>query len=534
MKLTFIGADHEVTGSCHLLQACNKNILIDCGMEQGPDLYENQEIPVAAGDIDYVLLTHAHIDHSGKIPVLCKEGFKGEIITTFATSDLSNIMLRDSAHIQEFEAEWRNRKARRSGAPEFEPLYTMEHADAAIRLLHPLDYNQKIELCEGIEIRFNDMGHLLGSSSIEIWITEEGVSKKIVFSGDVGNTDQPIIKNPVKVDAADYIVIESTYGNRIHAAEKPDYVGDFTEILRETFAKGGNVVVPSFAVGRTQELLYFIREIKEKNLLPEFPGFEVYVDSPLAVQATRVFNKNVQSCFDEDAMELLRKGINPLLFPGLKTSVTSDESKMINFDEKPKVILSASGMCEAGRIRHHLKHNLWRRECTICFVGYQAVGTLGRKLIEGADEVKLFGENVEVNASIKSLKGISGHADMNGLLDWLSGFQAPPQHVFVVHGEDGVTDEFAQTVTQRLGYPAMAPYSGGCVDLATGEILTAGVPVRKTAAKPVDIRKKTAFQRVVAAAKRLLEIVYRNEGLANKELAKFETQIHNLADKWDR
>ncbi len=534
MKLTFIGADHEVTGSCHLLQACNKNILIDCGMEQGPDLYENQEIPVAAGDIDYVLLTHAHIDHSGKIPVLCKEGFKGEIITTFATSDLSNIMLRDSAHIQEFEAEWRNRKARRSGAPEFEPLYTMEHADAAIRLLHPLDYDQKIELCEGIEVRFNDMGHLLGSSSIEIWITEDGVSKKIVFSGDVGNADQPIIKNPVKVEKADYIVIESTYGNRVHAAEKPDYVGDFTAILRETFSKGGNVVVPSFAVGRTQELLYFIREIKEKNLLPEFPGFEVYVDSPLAVQATRVFNKNVQSCFDEDAMELLRKGINPLLFPGLKTSVTSDESKMINFDEKPKVILSASGMCEAGRIRHHLKHNLWRRESTICFVGYQAVGTLGRKLIEGADEVKLFGENVEVNATIKSLKGISGHADMNGLLNWLSGFKEEPQHVFVVHGEDGVTDEFAQTVTDRLGYPAMAPYSGGCVDLATGEILTAGVPVRKTVTKPADIRKKTAFQRVVAAAKRLLEVVYKNEGLANKELAKFETQIHNLADKWDR
>lgn len=534
MRLTFIGADHEVTGSCHLLQACNKNILIDCGMEQGPDLYENQGIPVAAGDIDYVLLTHAHIDHSGKIPVLCKEGFKGEIITTFATSDLSNIMLRDSAHIQEFEAEWRNRKARRSGAPEFEPLYTMEHADAAIRLLHPLDYNQKIELCEGIEVRFNDMGHLLGSSSIEIWINEDGVSKKIVFSGDVGNSDQPIIKNPVKVEEADYIVIESTYGNRIHAAEKPDYVGDFTKILRETFSKGGNVVVPSFAVGRTQELLYFIREIKEKNLLPEFPGFEVYVDSPLAVQATRVFNKNVQSCFDEDAMELIRKGINPLLFPGLKTSVTSDESKMINFDENPKVILSASGMCEAGRIRHHLKHNLWRRECTICFVGYQAVGTLGRKLLEGADEVKLFGENVEVNATIKSLKGISGHADMNGLLDWLSGFGTPPQHVFVVHGEDSVTDEFAQTVTERLGCPAMAPYSGGCVDLATGEIISAGVPVKKTVSKPADIRKKTAFQRVVAAAKRLLEIVYKNEGLANKELAKFETQIHNLADKWDR
>lgn len=535
MKLTFIGADHEVTGSCHLLQACNKNILIDYGMEQGPDLYENQEIPVAAGDIDYVLLTHAHIDHSGLVPLLCKHGFEGEIITTFATSDLSNIMLRDSAHIQEFEAEWRNRKARRSGAPEYEPLYGMEHADAAIRLLHPLDYNQRVTLCDGIEVRFNDMGHLLGSSSIEVWVTEKQITKKIVFSGDVGNTNQPIIKEPQKIEMADYIVIESTYGNRIHSAEKPDYVGEFTRILKETFARGGNVVVPSFAVGRTQELLYFIREIKEKNLVPEYPGFEVYVDSPLAVEATRVFNKNVQSCFDEDAMELIRKGINPLIFPGLKTSITSDDSRMINFDEKPKVILSASGMCEAGRIRHHLKHNLWRSESTICFVGYQAVGTLGRKLIEGAESVKLFGENVEVNAKIETLKGISGHADMNGLLDWLSGFAMKPEHVFVVHGEDHVTDEFAQTITERFGYPAMAPYSGGCVDLATGEILSAGIPVpKKVAEKPADMRKKTTFQRVIAAAKRLLDVVYRNEGLANKELAKFETQIHNLADKWDR
>lgn len=535
MKLTFIGADHEVTGSCHLLQACNKNILIDYGMEQGPDLYENQEIPVAPGDIDYVLLTHAHIDHSGLVPLLCKHGFEGEIITTFATSDLSNIMLRDSAHIQEFEAEWRNRKARRSGAPEYEPLYSMEHADAAIRLLHPLDYNQRVTLCDGIEVRFNDMGHLLGSSSIEIWVTERQITKKIVFSGDVGNTNQPIIKEPQKVEMADYIVIESTYGNRIHSAEKPDYVGEFTRILRETFAKGGNVVVPSFAVGRTQELLYFIREIKERNLVPEYPNFEVYVDSPLAVEATRVFNKNVQSCFDEDAMALIRKGINPLLFPGLKTSITSDDSRMINFDEKPKVILSASGMCEAGRIRHHLKHNLWRSESTICFVGYQAVGTLGRKLIEGADSVKLFGETVEVNAKIETLKGISGHADMNGLLDWLSGFTMKPEHVFVVHGEDHVTDEFAQTITEKFGYPAMAPYSGGCVDLATGEILSEGTPVLKKAAeKPADARKKTAFQRVIAAAKRLLDVVYRNEGLANKELAKLETQIHNLADKWDR
>lgn len=535
MKLTFIGADHEVTGSCHLVEACGKNILVDCGMEQGPDLYENQEIPVASGDIDYILLTHAHIDHSGKIPMLCKQGFHGEIVTTFATSDLCNIMLRDSAHIQEFEAEWRNRKARRSGGPEYEPLYTMADADVAIKLLAPCDYDQRITLCDGIDIRFTDVGHLLGSAAIEMWITEGDISKKIVFSGDVGNLDQPIIKDPKKVTEADYILIESTYGDRVHGDVRPDYVGEFTRILKETFDCGGNVVVPSFAVGRTQELLYFIREIKEKNLLPDYPNFEVYVDSPLAIEATNVFNKNVKSCFDEDALAIIEKGINPLVFPGLKTTITSDESRMINFDTKPKVILSASGMCEAGRIRHHLKHNLWKKESTICFVGYQAVGTLGRKLIEGAECVKLFGETVEVNAKIESLKGISGHADRNGLLDWLSGFENTPQHVFVVHGEDQVTDTFAEAITEKFGWPAMAPYSGGCVDLATGEILSVGIKEPKKAVeKPAQIRKQNAFYRVVAAAKRLLDVVYKNEGLANKELMKFENQINNLADKWDR
>ena len=535
MKLTFIGADHEVTGSCHLVEACGKNILVDCGMEQGPDLYENQEIPVASGDIDYILLTHAHIDHSGKIPMLCKQGFHGEIVTTFATSDLCNIMLRDSAHIQEFEAEWRNRKARRSGGPEYEPLYTMADADAATKLLAPCDYDQRITLCDGIDIRFTDVGHLLGSAAIEMWITEGDISKKIVFSGDVGNLDQPIIKDPKKVTEADYILIESTYGDRVHGDVRPDYVGEFTRILKETFDRGGNVVVPSFAVGRTQELLYFIREIKEKNLLPDYPNFEVYVDSPLAIEATNVFNKNVKSCFDEDALAIIEKGINPLVFPGLKTTITSDESRMINFDTKPKVILSASGMCEAGRIRHHLKHNLWKKESTICFVGYQAVGTLGRKLIEGAECVKLFGETVEVNAKIESLKGISGHADRNGLLDWLSGFENTPQHVFVVHGEDQVTDTFAEAITEKFGWPAMAPYSGGCVDLATGEILSVGIKEPKKAVeKPAQIRKQNAFYRVVAAAKRLLDVVYKNEGLANKELMKFENQINNLADKWDR
>ena len=535
MKLTCIGATHEVTGSCHLLEACGKNILIDCGMEQGADLYENQEIPVSAGKIDYVLLTHAHIDHSGKLPLLCKQGFSGDIVTTFATSDLCEIMLRDSAHIQEFEAEWRNRKAKRSGEEEYEPLYTMADAEATVKLLAPIDYNQKITLCDGIEVRFNDMGHLLGSASIEVWITEGEVSKKIVFSGDVGNVNQPIIKDPQKVKEADYVVIESTYGDRTHGMERPDYVKEFARILRETFAKGGNVVIPSFAVGRTQEILYFIREIKENDLVPEYPEFEVYVDSPLAIEATQVFNKNVKSCFDEDAMKLVEVGINPLVFPGLKLSVTSEDSRAINFDPKSKVIISASGMCEAGRIRHHLKHNLWRPECTICFVGYQAVGTLGRKLIEGAECVKLFGENITVNAHIETMKGISGHADMNGLLDWLKGFETKPARVIVVHGEDQVTDSFAQLVEDTIGCPAFAPYSGGCMDLATGEILTEGVRVPKKAVeKPARSRAVAAFERVVAAAKRLLEVVYQNEGLSNKDLAKFETQIQNLADKWAR
>lgn len=535
MKLTFIGAAHEVTGSCHYLEACGKRILIDCGMEQGPDLYENQEIPDAPGNIDFVLLTHAHIDHSGKLPLLVKNGFKGDIVSTFATSDLCNIMLRDSAHIQMTEAEWRNRKALRSGAPLYEPLYTIEDAENTIALLAPVDYNQRIQLAPGIEVRFTDIGHLLGSACIEVWITEDDVTKKIVFSGDVGNINQPILRDPQKLNETDYLVIESTYGDRLHSKDKPDYVKELTRILRETFMKGGNVVIPSFAVGRTQELLYFFREIKVNNLLPEFQNFEVYVDSPLANSATTIFHKNHQSCFDEAALALIQQGINPLLFRGLKTTITSEESKMINFNANPKVIISASGMCEAGRIRHHLKHNLWRRECTILFVGYQAVGTLGRKLVEGTDCVKLFGENVEVNAQISILPGISGHADMNGLLDWIDGFQKKPDHVFVVHGEDSVTDSFAATITERFGIPAFAPFSGGSVDLATNTILSPGLRIPKRAAeKPARLRASAAFNRVVAAAKRLMEVVLKNEGLANKDLAKFETQILNLADKWDR
>ena len=533
MKLYFIGADHEVTGSCHYVEACGKRFLVDCGMEQGKDVFENVEIPVPASQIDYVLLTHAHIDHSGLLPLLFKNGFRGEIISTFATSDLCSIMLRDSAHIQEFEAEWRNRKGRRAGKEEFVPLYTMDDALGAVELFHPCDYNQKIELTEGISIRFTDVGHLLGSASIEIWITEDGVSKKIVFSGDIGNTNQPLIKDPEFLSEADYVVMESTYGDRTHG-ERPDYVTELANIIQETFDRGGNVVIPAFAVGRTQEMLYFIREIKEKGLVTGHGCFKVFVDSPLAIEATNVFNKNFRACFDEDAMKLINAGINPIKFDGLNLAVSSDESRAINFDMEPKVIISASGMCDAGRIKHHLKHNLWRKECTVLFVGYQGAGTLGRALTEGANYVKLFGETIEVQAEIRKLSGISGHADKNGLLEWVNHFTPKPQKVFVVHGEDLVCESFVKCLKEEHGLDAEAPFSGAIYDLANACWEKEGIKVYVKSEKPVERHRSDVYARLVEAGKRLMLVITHNEGGTNKDLTKFMNQIHALCDKWDR
>ena len=470
MKLTFIGAAHEVTGSCHYLEAGGKHILIDCGMEQGVQNYEKAELPVGEAMVDYVLLTHAHVDHSGMLPALYAKGFRGQILATEATADLCSIMLRDCAHIQMQETEWKNRKAKRhSGIEPYEPLYTMEDADGAIKHIVSCKYGRIIELDEGIKIRFTDVGHLLGSASIEVWASEEGTEKKIVFSGDIGNIDQPLIKDPAYTEEADYVVMESTYGNRAHSTGRPDYVADLAKVLQETFDRGGNVVIPSFAVGRTQEMLYFLRQIKEEKRIDRFPNFTVYVDSPLAVEATDIFQRNVAECFDEEAMELVRKGINSIRFPGLRLSITSDESKAINFDDSPKVVISASGMCEAGRIRHHLKHNLWKPECTILFVGYQANGTLGRSLIEGAKEVKLFGEKIEVRADIRTLPGISGHADKDGLIRWIEGFRKKPEKIFVVHGESSICESFVSCLKEEHKMEAYAPYSGTCFDLLTGE-----------------------------------------------------------------
>ena len=531
MKLIFVGAAHEVTGSCHYLNACGKHILVDYGMEQGVNVFENCDLPVQESYIDYVLLTHAHIDHSGMIPRLTARGFRGQIFATKPTADLCSIMLRDCAHIQMQEAEWKNRKAKRNANVAYqEPVYTMEDADAAIKRIVPCDYGQEIELCEGIKIRFTDVGHLLGSASIEVWATEGDATKKIVFSGDIGNENLPLIKSPTRTEEADYVVMESTYGDRLHAGEHPDYVKELAGILQETFDKGGNVVIPSFAVGRTQEILYFLRKIKEDQMVKGHGNFPVYVDSPLAVEATNIFHKNEDRCFDEEAMKLVHAGINPLSFPGLKLTITSEESKEINFEATPKVIISASGMCEAGRIRHHLKHNLWREECTILFVGYQAVGTLGRMLIEGIDEVKLFGEPIDVRASIRTLVGLSGHADKNGLIDWVKGFKDKPRRVFVVHGEDSVCKSFSECLWVEHGIKAYAPYSGTEFNLLTDKIEYEAAPI------PIQKKVKTVsdvFTRLLAAGQRLLAVIRKNEGGPNKELAKFADQINSLCDKWD-
>ena len=533
MKLFFSGAAHEVTGSKHYLEAAGKKILIDCGMEQGKNLYENQEIPVPASDVDYVFLTHAHIDHSGMLPLLYNQGFKGSVYTTEATQQLCQIMLLDSAHIQEFEAEWKNRKGKRAGIPPIVPIYTTEDAVGILQYFVPCRYEEKIQVCEGIEIRFVDAGHLLGSASIEVWVTEQGVTKKLVFSGDIGNTNQPIIKNPHYIKDADYVIMESTYGDRSHGP-RPDYIKELTAIIQRTFDRGGNVVIPSFAVGRTQEMLYFIRQIKAEGLVKNHDNFEVYVDSPLAVEATNVFNRNVPGYYDDDAMALIKQGINPISFPGLKTAVTSDDSIAINVSTTPKVIISASGMCDAGRIRHHLKHNLWRPECTILFVGYQSVGTLGRNLVEGATEVKLFGETIEVQAEITSLAGVSGHADCEGLLKWIGAFEKKPKRVFVVHGEDAVTDVFAARIKDELGIDAVAPYTGAEYDLLTNECLQAPEPVRVTPKKAMQRKAATVFERLLNAGRRLMLVIRHNEGGTNKDLTRFTNEINNLCDKWDR
>ncbi len=533
MKIQFIGATHEVTGSCTLLEVGGRYYLVDCGMEQGIDVFQNIPLPVPANAIEAVFLTHAHIDHSGMLPKLCRDGFSGLIYATEATCALCNIMLRDSAHIQESEAQWRSRKAERAGEPLVEPTYTMNDALAAIKLLRPCRYMEPLQVAEGIILRFTDVGHLLGSAAVELWLTEGQENRKIVFSGDVGNINQPLLNDPKPVEEADYLVIESTYGDRYHERVQGDAVPELASVIQRTLDRGGNVVIPSFAVGRTQEMLYAIREIKQKGLVKGHDRFPVYVDSPLAVEATGIFLQSHESNFDEETLAVIRQGVNPIWFDGLTLSVTSEESKLINADFQPKVILSASGMCEAGRIRHHLKHNLWRKESVVLFVGYQAEGSLGRRLQEGEKNVKLFGEDIAVHAEIAMLHGTSGHADKAGLLNWLAGFREKPKLVFVNHGDDDQCEAFRKTL-DTMGYRAEAPYSGTEYDLRTGKLTayTEGVKIDRAAAFKGNQRARQVYGELLAAAEELLALVRQRKGRTNKDNAKLTAQIRSLIEKW--
>ena len=540
MKIQFIGACHEVTGSCTLLEVDGAQYLVDCGMEQGIDEFENVPLPVAAARIDAVFLTHAHIDHSGMLPKLYKDGFRGKIYATEATCDLCNIMLRDSAHIQESEAEWRSRKAERAGEEKIQPVYTMEDALGAISCFRRCKYDEIIRVAAGVELRFTDIGHLLGSACIELWLTEEEEQRKIVFSGDVGNYNQPIINDPKTVADTDYLVIESTYGNRLHqddpkAAQSKYYnpIRALADHIQRTFDRGGSVIIPAFAVGRTQEMLYAIREIKQRGMVTGHDGFPVYVDSPLAVEATGVFLQCDHSCLDQETMALVEQGINPLWFDGLTLAVSAEESKAINSDRRSKIILSASGMCEAGRVRHHLKHNLWHPSNLILFVGYQAEGSLGRKLQEGTDIVRLFGDDIVVKAEIASLKGTSGHADQQGLIDWMEGFIEKPQLVFINHGADESMTEF-QKLLKEKGYETEAPFSGTEYDLITGRmtIFSDARPITRQQISKGHARAQSVFRDLISAAEALLHLCYTRKGCTNKDNAKLTSQILNLIQKW--
>jgi len=468
MKITFLGATKTVTGSNFLVEAAGKKFIVDCGMYQGQaqDEWENSAPFVFdVNEIDFMLLTHAHIDHSGRIPKLYNEGFRNKVYATKATCDLCSIMLPDSGHIQEMEIEWKNRKRIRKGLEPEPPLYTAEDAIKSLEIFAPIKYDEIIDIDENIHVRFSDAGHMLGSAIIEVWANENGKTTKAVFTGDLGNNDLPLLSSPTMIDDCDYLVMESTYGGRLHVRndEKAEM---FLNIVSETLDKGGTVVIPSFAVGRTQEILYEINQLKDARDDEEFKAkYEtimrtpVYVDSPLAISATEIFKQNAE-LFDEETQNLIKSGDNPLEFPGLKFTRTADESKELNEKNESSIIISASGMCEVGRIKHHLKHNLWNPNSTILFVGYQAPGTLGRKIVDGAEKVKIFGEEISVNARIEYIEGYSGHADQEWLLNFIYSFLKKPKTIFLVHGEPEGQIVLKQKIQGTAKIPVIIPEYG--------------------------------------------------------------------------
>jgi metallo-beta-lactamase family protein len=479
MKISFLGAAKIVTGSNFLIETKNTKFLIDCGMFQGGKSVNRmnyEPFSFNSEEIDFMVLSHAHMDHSGRIPKLVKKGFKGAIYTTKATIDLCSIMLPDSGHIQEMENEWDNRKRRRSGGKLREPLYTVKEAEESLRYFKPVLYDQKIELNEEVTLRFRDAGHILGSAIIELWIKEDNNREtKLVFSGDLGRRDRPILRDPTLIDDADFLIVESTYGNKMHHTSEDDDK-ELISIINTTVKRGGNVIIPSFAIERAQDIIYELNKYYTKYVKTadqDFLSVPVYVDSPLTISATEIFLRN-PDCFDKDALKLINIGNNPLDFRNLKFTRTAEESKQINFSKESKVIISASGMCTAGRIKHHLKHNLWRKESSIVFVGYQANGTLGRRIKEGEKVVKIFGEEIRVNAEIYSLEGFSGHADKEGILQWIKSFKNRPQKIFVVHGEEQATEEISRKIEEELNIVTHIPELGETLSIEGENVLPRG------------------------------------------------------------
>lgn len=480
MKITFLGAARTVTGSNFLVEGAGKKFLVDCGMWQGKaeqEMENDQEFEFNPTDIDFVLLTHAHIDHSGRIPKLYKEGFRNKVYAHKATCDLCALMLPDSGHIQETESEWKNRKRMRRGEKPVPPIYTAEEAAKCLEIFEAVQYDQIIEITPEIHVRFNDAGHMLGSSIIELWVKEDDKETKTVFTGDLGNNDIPLLSPLTMIEDTDYLVMESTYGSRLHVKNEQK-AEIFLNVVSETLDNGGTVVIPSFAVGRTQEILYELNKLKEEKddedfrrkykILMKAP---VYVDSPLAISATEVFSDNMD-LFDEETKEEMAKGDNPLEFPGLQFTKTADESKALNEDPKPSIIISASGMCEVGRIKHHLKHNLWNPKSTILFVGYQAPGTLGYNIVNGAKTVKIFGEEIAVNARIEYIEGYSGHADQELLMNFIYSFIKKPKHIFLVHGEPESQDILRDKIESDTGLGVTIPEFGETYELKDDILLT--------------------------------------------------------------
>ncbi len=541
MKITFLGATKTVTGSNFLVEAAGKKFLVDCGMYQGGSKEENRNhdpFDFNVNEIDFVLLTHAHIDHSGRIPKLYVEGYRNPIIATKATMDLCSIMLPDSGHIQEQEIEWRNRKRIREGKKALLPLYTAQDAINTMEIFKPVSYDEIIEITPDIHVRFNDAGHMLGSSIIEVWAVEDGKQTKAVFTGDLGNNDIPLLSSPTMIDNADYLVMESTYGSRLHM-RNDDKANLFLDIVSDTLNKGGTVVIPSFAVGRTQEILYELNGLKEKKDDEEFTEkyqtlmrAPVYVDSPLAISATEIFKKNAE-LFDDETQNLIKSGDNPLEFPGLQFTRTADESKALNEKDEPAIIISASGMCEVGRIKHHLKHHLWDEKSTILFVGYQAPGTLGRRLVEGEKIVKIFGEEIKVAARIEYIEGYSGHADQEWLLNFIYSFITKPKHIFLVHGEPEGQEVLKQKIEETVNIPVTIPEYGQTYTL--DENLQMEQTVKPITMGVVDKRdvleKMQTLKLELEDMETIIKEEYLNDETTNESISLLKLRLNEIEDQ---